>query len=162
MFAQFRHSLVMKSEQADAKSLQNRLLNIIRQQQAQLNQVSAGTPAIDDSITTPMSERSASISTGFPQGAGAPPFRTHSPSSQRISRQSSRSHVASRQNSTSLAQSPMLRGLVDAGAPEANTRDEAAFYQAEAQNLTRENQMLKLRIRELGTSLPHVSQFWTI
>ena len=33
----------------------------------------------------------------------------------------------------------------------ATTRDESAFYQAETQNLTRENQMLKLRIRELGT-----------
>jgi len=31
------------------------------------------------------------------------------------------------------------------------TRDESAFYQAETQTLTRENQMLKLRIRELGT-----------
>jgi len=30
------------------------------------------------------------------------------------------------------------------------SRDESAFYQAETQNLTRENQMLKLRIRELG------------
>lgn len=34
------------------------------------------------------------------------------------------------------------------------SRDEAAFYQAETQNLTRENQMLKLRIRELGTLNP--------
>lgn len=32
-----------------------------------------------------------------------------------------------------------------------NSRDESAFYQAETQNLTRENQMLKMRIRELGT-----------
>jgi len=30
------------------------------------------------------------------------------------------------------------------------TRDDAAFYQAETQMLTRENQMLKFRIRELG------------
>jgi hypothetical protein len=30
------------------------------------------------------------------------------------------------------------------------TRDESAFYQAETQSLTRENQMLKVRIRELG------------
>jgi hypothetical protein len=36
------------------------------------------------------------------------------------------------------------------GSP-ASTRDESAFYQAETQMLTRENQMLKLRIRELGT-----------
>jgi hypothetical protein len=34
----------------------------------------------------------------------------------------------------------------------ATSRDESAFYQAETQNLTRENQMLKLRIRELGMS----------
>ena len=33
----------------------------------------------------------------------------------------------------------------------ATGRDESAFYQAETQNLTRENQMLKQRIRELGT-----------
>lgn len=31
-------------------------------------------------------------------------------------------------------------------------RDESAFYQAETQNLTRENQLLKQRIRELGES----------
>jgi hypothetical protein len=30
------------------------------------------------------------------------------------------------------------------------TRDESAYYQAETQMLTRENQMLKARIRELG------------
>jgi hypothetical protein len=36
----------------------------------------------------------------------------------------------------------------------ATGRDESAFYQAETQNLTRENQMLKLRIRELGKPLP--------
>jgi hypothetical protein len=35
----------------------------------------------------------------------------------------------------------------------ATGRDESAFYQAETQNLTRENQMLKLRIRELGKPL---------
>jgi hypothetical protein len=35
----------------------------------------------------------------------------------------------------------------------AASRDESAFYQAEAQMLTRENQMLKLRIRELGKNL---------
>ena len=29
-------------------------------------------------------------------------------------------------------------------------RDESAYYQAETQTLTRENQMLRMRIRELG------------
>ncbi len=32
----------------------------------------------------------------------------------------------------------------------AGSRDEAAFYQAETQMLSRENQMLRMRIRELG------------
>lgn len=32
-------------------------------------------------------------------------------------------------------------------------RDESAFYQAETQMLVRENQMLRLRIRELGEFL---------
>jgi hypothetical protein len=36
------------------------------------------------------------------------------------------------------------------GSASATGRDESAFYQAETQNLTRENQMLKQRIRELG------------
>lgn len=37
-------------------------------------------------------------------------------------------------------------------------RDESAFYQAETQMLTRENQMLKHRIRELGTSLEYANE----
>lgn len=32
-------------------------------------------------------------------------------------------------------------------------RDDVAYYQAETQMLTRENQMLKMRIRELGSSV---------
>lgn len=35
-------------------------------------------------------------------------------------------------------------------------RDESAFYQAETQMLVRENQMLRHRIRDLGT--PHTHQ----
>ena len=38
-------------------------------------------------------------------------------------------------------------------------RDESAFYQAETQNLTRENQMLRMRIRELGM-LPSIFSLW--
>jgi hypothetical protein len=42
-------------------------------------------------------------------------------------------------------------------------RDESAFYQAETQMLTRENQMLKHRIRDLG-KLPRIflSSVWSI
>lgn len=34
-----------------------------------------------------------------------------------------------------------------------SSRDDVAYYQAETQMLTRENQMLKMRIRELGMPL---------
>lgn len=44
----------------------------------------------------------------------------------------------------------------------ATGRDESAFYQAETQNLTRENQMLKLRIRELGKLDPHAYMTTTL
>jgi len=63
-----------------------------------------------------------------------------------------------------LAISPRLRsGSVSFGGGEAEQqlwdvvkgRDENAFYQAETQMLTRENQMLRHRIRELGKFPPH-------
>ena len=34
-----------------------------------------------------------------------------------------------------------------------SSRDDVAYYQAETQMLTRENQMLKIRIRDLGLSI---------
>ena len=46
-----------------------------------------------------------------------------------------------------LSSSGMLRG------DSQSSRDEGAYYQAETQTLTRENQMLRMRIRELGKSL---------
>ena len=52
------------------------------------------------------------------------------------------------------ATSPGLRrpsfGLDNADSATLAGRDESAYYQAEAQSLTRENQMLRHRIRELG------------
>lgn len=71
-----------------------------------------------------------------------------------LSRQSSRSMQAAAGHG-STASSPSLRPL-SAGYGQnedwlaGGTRDESAFYQAETQTLTRENQMLKNRIRELG------------
>jgi hypothetical protein len=141
---------------------------MIRQQQVQIqvlqtNQQQPSTSAVDDS--TPTSERSPSIPQSAPgsqahvsQVAGnvAPP-RTRSPFGN-ISRQSS---MADRSRRSSHANSPALRPMSgvlashDTGdwLPASATgvpRDEGAFYQAETQNLTRENQMLKQRIRELG------------
>lgn len=143
---------------------------MIRQQQAQIDTLTTGqhppsNSAVDDS--TPTSERSMSLSRSQSQAAQAPTSaisplpsaaqpRSRSPFN--ISRQSS---FADRSRGGSHAGSPALRPFP--GAPHdahemlpspAAGRDESAFYQAETQNLTRENQMLKLRIRELGKSQP--------
>ena len=141
---------------------------MIRQQQAQIDTLTTGqhppsNSAVDDS--TPTSERSMSLSRSQSQAAHAPTSaisplpsaaqpRSRSPFNN-ISRQSS---FADRSRTGSHAGSPALRPFPNAPhdahdmlpSPAATGRDESAFYQAETQNLTRENQMLKLRIRELG------------
>ncbi|KAF7594075.1 hypothetical protein BBP40_010212 [Aspergillus hancockii] len=132
----------------------NRLLHMIRAQQNQLQQLQhqhqqapQGT-AIDDS------DRAA-----FP--AIPPPSGTGSRNSTQLP-----SSLSSRRASrpSSQAASPSLRPLADAPrGPEApewiagssesparrSSRDEGAFYQAEAAMLTRENQILRQRIRDL-------------
>ena len=162
----------------------NRLLQMIRTQQLQLEQMqryqhehnlrqssqptsaTAGVNSnnnttnnsiavIDDS--TPTSERSFSFQTTTPFPPLQPPPRPL--------RRSSR-------GPPSAGASPALRPLPlpgrdsshsssgDYGPPSPidiarrnSTRDESAFYQAETANMTRENQMLRLRIRELERQL---------
>lgn len=147
---------------------------MIRQQQAQLQQIqqmqqsagytpSSSTAAVDDS--TPTSERSFS----FPPVPATQPMsvinpRPRSPvprASFDLSRQSSRrSRASSRTGSPAMR--PESVGLQTHGdewllsGPSQSNRDESAFFQAETQTLTRENQMLRLRIRELGTYLIEV------
>jgi len=110
-------------------------------------------PAPGPTTSTNATCRSASFSsavppqqqTGLPHGHGI--FnRPHS-----LSRQSSAriSNAASQTTSPALHPSsglgPLTEDFLLGG-----TRDDAAFYQAETQNLTRENMLLKFRIRELG------------
>ncbi|RAK96244.1 uncharacterized protein BO80DRAFT_238389 [Aspergillus ibericus CBS 121593] len=135
----------------------NRLLHMIRSQQAQLQhlqqQQQHSQAVVDDS--GPPSERL----TPFPP---IPPLPT---TSSRASTQLP-SSLSSRRPSrpSSQAASPNLRPLIDpssgpegpdwtAGIGESTfrrgSRDESAFYQAEAAMLTRENHMLRQRIREL-------------
>ncbi|KAJ5123855.1 uncharacterized protein N7515_007680 [Penicillium bovifimosum] len=132
----------------------NRLLQMIRSQQAQLNQYQQqqnpqSTGAIDD--TTPASERSAvfpSVPPAAPAGNGS----------------SLSSSLSARRNSRppSYTVSPNLRPLDSRGsegvepfpglrdsASRRGSRDESAFYQAEASSLSRENTLLRQRIREL-------------
>lgn len=141
---------------------------MIRQQQATIqnlqNHGSGSNPhasaAVDDS--TPTSERSMSLNHGtlpLAQGQHTPsaaprphsPFVPHTLSRNTSYRSGSSSHHAS----------PSLHPMSSHNLPNdgdilgsAAVRDESAFYQAETQNLTRENQMLKHRIRELGMVTP--------
>ncbi|PVH93790.1 hypothetical protein DM02DRAFT_540792 [Periconia macrospinosa] len=154
----------------------NRLLSMIRQQQMQIQQLQAANPqsstsAVDDS--TPTSERSASIpqlpqitpQTTISPLPSSTPHSSNSPFAlnprSNMSRQSS---IADRSRNSSHTGSPALRPSSGHGptphesydilpTPALHTRDESAFYQAETQMLTRENQMLKLRIRELERQL---------
>lgn len=149
----------------------NRLLHMIRIQQDQLasmhrQQQSASEPSPTSSeqtrfptppstlatpagtnITEQSSPRSASVSGGtHPHSHFNRPHSLSRQSSTRLSNAGSNSRGGSpalRPQSSSLG--PLTEDFLLGG-----TRDECAFYQAETQMLTRENQMLKLRIRELG------------
>ncbi|KAJ5112718.1 hypothetical protein N7532_000763 [Penicillium argentinense] len=137
----------------------NRLLQMIRSQQAQLQQYQQqsqhqnpqSTTAIDD--TTPSSERSAAFFPPMPPPAGSGNNRLSisSLSNRRLSRPSSQT------TSPNIRPQDAGRGSepVDAftgfreSSSRRGSRDEGAYYQAEATMLSRENQMLRQRIREL-------------
>lgn len=95
----------------------------------------------------------------------APHPRSRSPYALNHGSLSRHSSMADRSRGSSHTGSPALRPSSGHGLTphESNellpgsavpARDESAFYQAETQMLTRENQMLKLRIRELGKHFP--------
>ena len=149
-------------------------LQQMQRQSSSNNHANDGVDAIDDS--TPTSERSFSFPTApsslplsvtdpRPRSPATLPIlmsnpRPRSPtprSSFDLSRQSSRrSRPASHLGSPALP--PLSAGLQTHGdewllsGGGQGVRDESAFYQAETQMLTRENQMLRMRIRELGSS----------
>ena len=128
----------------------NRLLHMIRQQQAHIISLQANqsTSAVDEN--TPALERDMPIHPTT-QPRSRSPFTLAN-----VSRQSSfadRSRHGSRTGSPALRPSPGQAApheIHDSLPSPAIGRDESAFYQAETQNLVRENQMLKIRIRELG------------
>ncbi|THW58791.1 hypothetical protein D6D25_02802 [Aureobasidium pullulans] len=131
----------------------NRLLHMIRVQQDQIDELhgdqpaSASSPAVTDSENRP---RTLSSSSRQQPALPQRPITLSRHSSQAIS-------VTSGPRSSS--RSPALRPVAS---PYDNqredwllgaNRDESAFYQAETHMLTRENQMLKARIRELERQL---------
>lgn len=115
----------------------------------------SSTALLDDSI--PTSERSSSLS----HGLSFPPTQQALP---RQNRRNSRPRTGSSGTSPSLHPLP-IHSYHDIGhsshgsgdwppspveiARRNSSRDESAYYQAETATLTRENQMLRLRIREL-------------
>lgn len=141
---------------------------MIRQQQAQLQlmqqQAGHSTAVVDDS--TPTSERSLS----FPNVPSSHSVsitnpRTRSPAPRSTSFDHSHQSTSSRTGSPALG--PLSAGLQShgeewqlSGSGNPGTRDEVAFYQAETQTLTRENQMLRNRIRELGSRLKYILVVW--
>ncbi|KAI1294274.1 hypothetical protein F5Y03DRAFT_410889 [Xylaria venustula] len=152
--------------EAEQEAQVNRLLQMIRQQQVQLQQLQAaqGQPQSSVAAEDPPSatERFASVShaPGVPPSLPTPsgsiprsPSISHPRSSfdlardalHRRSRTPSRGASSPRLRSTSISQEgePHLSGV----------RDETTYYQAETQSLIRENQMLRHRIRELERQL---------
>ncbi|KAI1482397.1 hypothetical protein F4774DRAFT_371168 [Daldinia eschscholtzii] len=153
--------------EAEQEAQVNRLLQMIRQQQLQLQQLQAAQGQNQTSVAaedaTPTSERSSSMvlpnvpqpsfpapSTSVPRS----PVLSHPRSSfdmardalHRRSRTPSRGAPSPRMRSASISAEsgePLLSGV----------RDESAYYQAETQSLVRENQMLRHRIRELERQL---------
>ncbi|OJJ47148.1 hypothetical protein ASPZODRAFT_132103 [Penicilliopsis zonata CBS 506.65] len=145
----------------------NRLLQMIRTQQAQLQQLQQQQQQQQQPSSQPSS--SSAVLDDTTPAERTVPFPSIPPlPSAGSSRVSTQLHPRG-SRASSLATSPSLRPVVslppaaggdilDTGATSgANThdhtrrssRDESAFYQAEAAMLTRENQMLRQRIREL-------------
>jgi hypothetical protein len=142
---------------------------MIRQQQQQLQQAQLASgllpsnpsySAVDDS--TPTSERSFSFpnsqltTTVTNPRPRSPTSQSQSRASVDLSRQSPRRSRTSSRSTSSPSLLPLSAGLgfhgdgSEHGWVLGGSRDESAFYQAETQMLTRENQMLRQRIRELG------------
>ncbi|EGC46514.1 hypothetical protein HCEG_05729 [Histoplasma capsulatum var. duboisii H88] len=139
----------------------NRLLQMIRIQQAQLQRqqqqqfAASGTAIVDDS--TPTSERSVS----FPPVPAPPP--THRSSTQipsSLSRRRSSGHspaIPSHVEPETGILSADWSSIGGDGSGRHGSRDETSYYQAETAMLTRENQMLRVRIRELERQVAELS-----
>lgn len=153
-FAELHNELEIEQEAAV-----NRLLNMIRLQNQQLQQL----PGTDDALMSPTATLDSSSAT-----------RARSPAASGrhigLSRQNSFNNrrTQSRASSTHTA-SPSLQPIAPLGSDSlgvhgndtwllGGSRDEASFYLAETQMLTRENEMLKRRVQELEKQLQEVKK----
>lgn len=153
----------------------NRLLHMIRLQQDQLATLQQRQQNPQDSLPG-SSEHPQPATPASPLATSGTMAITEQSSPRSISASHSqqhhfnRPHSLSRQSSARISNPGNSRGNSPALRPQSSslgpltedfllggTRDECSFYQAETQMLTRENQMLKLRIRELGDFLSKAS-----
>ena len=133
----------------------NRLLQTIRTQQLQLQQLQQNLPSLHQQSGQAVSPSATAIVVDIPtsepslSSTVSPNTRTRSPAPTRAAGPTGHESPFTRPLSSS-----QQHHQEDASVPGSTStnRDEMAFYQAEAQMLTRENQMLRQRIRELGTS----------
>lgn len=147
--------------EAEQEAHVNRLLYMIRQQQLELQRLQAGQPqnqssAVDDTISersghgTPQASTSHITIPSVPSGGSFP--RSAGSRHPRSSFDMARADLQRRSRTPSRGASPRMRSTSiggESGEWVLGGRDESAFYQAETQMLTRENQMLKLRVAEL-------------
>lgn len=149
--------------EAEQEAQVNRLLGQIRQQQAQIMHLQQNQSAIagEDSpgnATPALSAHSIPTASHPPSVGHTAPSSGSLPRSPILPRSSfdiARGDLRHRSRTPSRGASPRVRSTSisqDSAEPFAlGGRDEGAFYQAETQMLTRENQMLRHRIRDLGT-----------
>lgn len=146
--------------EAEQEAQVNRLLLQIRQQQAQILHLQHTQPNQSAIVGEESPGHVTPAQPGPPSNAPPPNSTSGSlPRSPVFSRSSfdhgSRADFRHRSRTPSRGASPRLRSTSisqDSGEPLALTgSNESAFYQAETQMLTRENQMLRHRIRDLGS-----------
>ncbi|KAL1972612.1 hypothetical protein VTN31DRAFT_7026 [Thermomyces dupontii] len=139
----------------------NRLLHLIRQQQAQLQQLQQqqhqqqqqqqSTSAVEDPATTPSSERAP------PSSSSIPPIPIR-PVPHRSSRNSSLAASPSLDPAQASVGSEWSMLGDSSAAPQSQSyHHHHHHYQAEAAMLARENQMLRMRVRELERQLSELS-----
>lgn len=162
--------------EAEQEAHVNRLLQMIRQQQLELQRLQAGRPphsqdaSADDSAASETRERpipgASQYSTsqtglpGLPVGSVGSYSRSPVFPHPRSSFDMARADLHRRSRTPSRGASPRLRATsisAESGDWVLGGRDESAFYQAETQMLVRENQMLRHRIRDLEKQLAETS-----
>jgi hypothetical protein len=146
---------------------------MIRQQQLELQRLQASNPqnsqapisAEDSSAVSERSGHGTPIPTASHTSTALPQSGSYSRSPglrhPRSSFDMARADIQRRSRTPSRGASPRVRAAsisAESGDWVLGGRDENAFYQAETQMLTRENQMLRHRIRELEKQLSEPSQ----